>query len=75
MGWLDDQKKEPVWKYVYKEPPKSCLILDDCLSSPAMLQSAGLTKLATLNRHIAPLQKPHSNRSACGLAVMILSQA
>ena len=39
-----------------------------------MLQSSGLTQLATLNRHISPLQKPHSNRSACELAVMILSQ-
>ena len=72
MGWLD--QKKPVWKYTKEEPPKSCLILDDCLSSPAILQSSGLTKVATLNRHIAPLKKPHSNRSACGLAVMILSQ-
>ena len=75
MGWLDDQKKKPVWKYEKEEPPKSCLILDDCLSSPAILQSSGLTKVATLNRHIAPLQNLHSGRSACGLAVMILSQS
>jgi hypothetical protein len=74
MGWLDDQRKEPVWKYTKEEPPKSCLILDDCLSSPAIVQSSGLTKVATLNRHIAPLKNTHSNRSACGLAVMILSQ-
>ena len=31
--------------------------------------------MATLNRHIAPLEKPHSGRSACGLAVIILSQS
>lgn len=74
MGWLDDHKKKPEWKYEKEEPPKSCLILDDCLSSPAILHSSGLTKVATLNRHIAPLQKTHSGRSACGLAVMILSQ-
>ena len=74
MGWLDNRKKRPTWKYQTVEPPKSCLILDDCLSSPAILQSSGLTKVATLNRHIAPLTKPHSGRSACGLAVMILSQ-
>ena len=26
MGWLDP----PKWKYAKEEPPKSCLILDDC---------------------------------------------
>ena len=72
MGWLDH--KQPKWKYEFEVPPKSCLILDDCLSSPAILQSSGLTRIATLNRHIAPLETPHSNRSACGLAVIILSQ-
>ena len=65
----------PKWKYDKEEPPKSLLILDDCLGSPAILQSSGLTKVATLNRHIAPLKENHSNRSACGLAVMILSQS
>ena len=70
--------QEPVWKYASSgkiEPPKSLLILDDCLASPAILQSSGLTKVATLNRHVAPLSQPHSGRSACGLAVIILSQS
>jgi hypothetical protein len=67
--------EKPKWKYGKEEPPKSLLILDDCLGSPAILQSSGLTKIATLNRHIAPLKENHSNRSACGLAVIILSQS
>ncbi len=66
--------KPPTWKYEKVEPPKSLVILDDCLNSPALLQSSGLVKLATLNRHLAPLQEKHSDRSACGLAVIILSQ-
>ena len=65
----------PKWKYDKEEPPKSLLILDDCLGSPAILQSSGLTKISTLNRHISPLKENHSNRSACGLAVIILSQS
>ncbi len=65
----------PEWKYEKEEPPKSLLILDDCLGSPAILQSSGLTRVATLNRHIAPLQEDFKGRSACGLAVMILSQS
>jgi hypothetical protein len=72
-GFLDNPEK-PEWKYEKEEPPKSLLILDDCLGSPAILQSSGLTKCATLNRHLAPLKEPHSGRSACGLAVIILSQ-
>ena len=65
----------PKWKYSKVEPPKSLLILDDCLGSPAILQSSGLTRVATLNRHIAALKENHSNRSACGLAVIILTQS
>lgn len=65
----------PKWKYQKEEPPKSLLILDDCLGSPAILQSSGLTKIATLNRHIAPLKESYKGRSACGLAVMMLSQS
>lgn len=65
----------PKWKYSKEQPPKSLLILDDCLGSQAILQSSGLTKLATLNRHVAPLSENHSNRSACGLAVIILTQS
>ena len=37
--------------------------------------SSGLTKIATLNRHVAPLEKNHKDRSACGLAVIILTQS
>lgn len=72
FGFLDGKK--PEWKYEKEEPPKSLLILDDCLGSPAILQSSGLTKVATLNRHMAPLKETYKGRSACGLAVMILSQ-
>ena len=72
LGYFDGNR--PTWKYNKEEPPKSLLILDDCLGSPAILQSSGLTKVATLNRHIAALKEPHSNRSACGLAVIILTQ-
>ena len=72
LGFLDDKK--PEWKYEKEEPPKSLLILDDCLGSQAITQSSGLVKLATLNRHIAPMKEDHSGRSACGLAVIILVQ-
>lgn len=72
---MDFFNEAPKWKYITEEPPKSLLILDDCLGSPAILQSSGLTKIATLNRHIAPLNETHSNRSACGLAVIILTQS
>jgi hypothetical protein len=71
LGFLDEP---PKWKYNREMPPRSLLILDDCLGSPAIMQSSGLTKIATLNRHIAPLKEEHSGRSACGLAVIILSQ-
>lgn len=73
LGFFDGIK--PTWKYEKDEPPKSLLILDDCLGSPAILQSSGLTKIASLNRHVAPLKENHSGRSACGLAVIILSQS
>jgi len=76
LGFLDDSFDRPKWKYGDKNvrPPQSLLILDDILSSPAILQSSGLTRIATLNRHIAPLQEPHSGRSSCGLGVIIISQ-
>jgi hypothetical protein len=71
-GFFNGDK--PKWKYDKVEPPKSLLILDDCLGSPAILQSSGLTRIATLSRHIAPLQENYKGRSACGLAVIILTQ-
>tara|TARA_R110001632_G_scaffold26395_3_gene71393 strand:- start:1797 stop:2756 length:960 start_codon:yes stop_codon:yes gene_type:complete len=64
----------PKWKYSKEEPPKSLLIMDDILGSPVIMQSSGLTRIATLNRHISPLQEEHSNRSACGLSVIIMTQ-
>ena len=79
LGFLDDDIITPKWKYEKEQPPRSLLILDDVLSSPALLQSSGLTKVATLNRHLAPLNEEFTNingtkRSACGLAVIIISQ-
>ena len=74
LGFLDVHISKPVWKYKYERPPTSMLIMDDILSSPAILQSSGLTKVATLNRHIGALDEPEQNRSACGLAVIIISQ-
>ena len=72
-GYLDQQA--PKWKYGTPEsPPKSCLILDDVIGSAAILQSSGLSRIATLNRHIAPLKEDFKQRSACGLAVIVMSQ-
>jgi uncharacterized protein YqgQ len=56
------------------------LILDDIIGSPAIANGSGLNKIATLNRHLAPLKddfidKKGNVRSACGLAVIILSQS
>jgi hypothetical protein len=71
--------KKPEWKYEVEEPPKSLLIMDDILGSKAISQSSGISKVATLNRHLSPLQNPHTSRgktrSACGCAVIILSQS
>lgn len=74
LGFLDEHMDKPKWKYKFERPPQSLVILDDILSSPAILQSSGLTRIATLNRHIAPLSQPDNSRSACGLAVIIISQ-
>jgi len=78
-------KEPPKWKYYdtnggYNEPAKSLLIMDDIVSSPAISQSSGLGRIATLNRHIAPLKENFTDsagnvRSAGGLAVMVLSQS
>ena len=65
----------PKWKYETEEPPKSLLILDDVIGSPALNQSSNLNKIATLNRHLLPLKEPYKGRSACGLAVIILAQS
>jgi hypothetical protein len=79
-GFVDLEGKliPPVWKYESFSKtiraPQSCIILDDVIGSAALLRSSGIEKLCTLNRHVAPLKEPHKNRSACGLAVYILSQ-
>ena len=76
LGWLDGCA--PKWKYAVEQPPRSMLVLDDVLSRPAIQQSSGLGRIATLNRHVAPLKEnfvgPHGERSSCGLSVVILSQ-
>ena len=65
----------PKWKYETEEPPKSLLILDDVIGTQAILQSSGLSRLAIANRHLSPLEQNFKERSACGLAVIILSQS
>jgi hypothetical protein len=79
-GFLNGRKK-PVWKYPdCIEPPRSLLILDDIIGSKAISQSSGISKCATLNRHVSPLKESFKcadgrTRSACGVAVIILSQS
>lgn len=72
-GFLDGNI--PRWKYDVVEPPKSLLILDDCLGSKVMSSSSGLMKCGVMNRHLSELKENHSGRSACGLSVIILSQS
>ena len=83
LGFLNAEFEKPIFKYEKfagrLRPPQTLLILDDILSSPAVLQSSGLIKLATLNRHCAPLRETfgslgRSPRSACGISVIIISQ-
>jgi len=82
LGFLNESFTKPVFKYEKfsgkLRPPQTLIVLDDILSSPAILQSSGLTKIATLNRHIAPLSETFGTgpyaRSACGLSVIIISQ-
>ena len=79
LGYLDDDAKPPMWKYSKERPPQSCCILDDILSSPVISQSSSLSRIASLNRHLAPLkeefmQSDGSKRSACGMGVIIISQ-
>ena len=84
LGFLNEEAMaKPEFKYEKKagklRPPQTLLILDDVLSSPALLQSSGLTKIATLNRHVGPLKETFGAntkhpRSACGLAVILISQ-
>ena len=74
LGFLDDEFDRPKWKHKQIRPPQSGVILDDVLGSE-LLKSNKLEQLFSTNRHIAPLKEPHSNRSACGLAIYILVQS
>ena len=74
LGFLDEHMEKPVWKHKQIRPPQSVVILDDVLGS-SLLKSNKLEQLFCTNRHIAPLQEPHSNRSACGLSIYILVQS
>jgi len=74
LGFLGEHIVEPKWKHHTIRPPQSAVILDDVLGS-ALLKSKKLEQLFCTNRHIAPLQEPHSNRSACGLSIYILVQS
>jgi hypothetical protein len=71
-GFLDD--KPPEWKYRVLRPPTSLLILDDIINTKAISQSSGFLQLSVLNRHCAPMEEDHDDRSACGLGVIILAQ-
>ena len=75
-GWLDGLPERPKWKYPKERPPQTCCILDDILGSPAILQSSGLQKCATLNRHLFPINPEYvdNGRTACGLSVIICTQ-
>ena len=74
LGFLDDEFDRPKWKHKIVRPPTSAVILDDVLGS-SLLKSHKLEQLFCTNRHISPLNEPHSNRSACGLAIYILVQS
>ena len=83
LGFLNERFEKPKFKYEKfsgkLRPPQTLLILDDILSSPAVLQSSGLIKLATLNRHCSSLKETFGSlgrnpRSACGISVIIISQ-
>jgi len=75
-GYLDGIVPRPVWKYKEERPPQSLVILDDILGSEAILKSSGLTKCATLNRHLFPINPDYvgNGRTACGLSVIICTQ-
>ena len=80
LDFFEETLEAPKYKYGKVEPPKSLLILDDVLATPAILQSSGLQSLACKNRHIAQLKEEFiypdgMRRSACGLGVIIISQS
>ena len=75
-GYLDGYVPRPVWKYKEERPPQSLVILDDILGSEAILKSSGLTRCATLNRHLFPINPKYvgNGRTALGLSVIICTQ-
>ena len=79
LGYLDEEGNPtdvpaPKWKRDIERPCQSCLICDDILGSSALGNAPGLTKLAIMNRHIAPLQEPFGARAALGVSCFFLSQ-
>lgn len=63
---------KPEWKYDTIRKPQSLLLLDDIIGSTALNQSSGLTKLAIMNRHVAPLNGDEGG--SLGLSVILLTQ-
>ena len=79
LGYLDADGNPtdvppPMWKRDIERPCQSCLICDDILGSSALGNAPGLTKLAIMNRHIAPLHEPFGARAALGVSCFFLSQ-
>ena len=79
LGYLDQDGNPtdvppPIWKRDIERPCQSCLICDDILGSSALGNAPGLTKLAIMNRHIAPLHEPFGARAALGVSCFFLSQ-
>tara|TARA_R110002012_G_scaffold16009_3_gene62573 strand:+ start:288 stop:1196 length:909 start_codon:yes stop_codon:yes gene_type:complete len=75
---ISGKPERPVWKYKVVRPPQSALILDDCITSDAMLKSTNkhtITSIGVYNRHLASLKKPHSDRSSCGLSLYFMVQS
>jgi hypothetical protein len=79
-GFINDEGditdvEEPQWHRDIVRPAQSCLICDDILGSSALGNAQGLTKLAIMNRHLAPLNEPFGNRAALGCACIFLTQS
>ena len=66
---------EPEWFRDIERPAQCCLVCDDVLGSSALGNASGLTKLAIMNRHLAPLKEPYKNRAALGCACIFLTQS
>ena len=64
---------KPEWKYKTIRKVQSLLVLDDVMGSPCMNHSAGLTKLATLNRHVAPLSGEEGGSLGLSLIMQVQS--